>query len=276
MILIKGSFLSVLETKKKVYQKYKQFFNFERFHLQHESEQYTEVAKLSAHQKVVSYKQFVESVRDSIPLSNIEDIVKTAVNRALSKESITELCFDAVIQESGNTYSDPYVCRSSSTVNRIQKELMKKTVDSVSEHLGSEICTEIQKHIEKEMQSKFKFDPVLIKTFFDFSSLVFVGWITLITSLLNPILGILLAILYVLGTLFYGVDVNSRSWRRNVASDIYKQVDKNKEKVLKELSSNIRNRCRITVDQLRIIAELLEDFRSHIHLNDQFSRKLFF
>lgn len=276
MILIKGSFLSVLETKKKVYQKYKQFFNFERFHLQHESEQYTEVAKLSAHQKVVSYKQFVESVRDSIPLSNIEDIVKTAVNRALSKESITELCFDAVIQESGNTYSDPYVCRSSSTVNRIKKELMKKTVDSVSEHLGSEICTEIQKHIEKEMQSKFKFDPVLIKTFLDFSSLAFVGVITLIASLLNPILGILLAILSVLGTLFFAVDVNSRSWRRNVASDIYKQVDKNKEKVLKELSSNIRNRCRITVDQLRIIAELLEDFRSHIHLNDQLSRKLFF
>lgn len=276
MILIKGSFLSVLETKKKVYQKYKQFFNFERFHLQHESEQYTEVAKLSAHQKVVSYKQFVESVRDSIPLSNIEDIVKTAVNRALSKESITELCFDAVIQESGNTYSDPYVCRSGSTVNRIKKELMKKTVDSVSEHLGSEICTDFQKHIEKEMKSKFKFDPVLIKTFLDFSSLAFVGVITLISSLLNPILGILSAILSVLGTFFFAVDVNSRSWRRNVASDIYKQVDKNKEKVLKELSSNIRNRCRITVDELSRIANEFGFFGRLIHLNDQLSRKLFF
>lgn len=277
VILIKGGFHSVLQAKKKAYQKYKQFFNFERFHLQHESEEYTEVAKLSAHQKVVSYKQFVESVRDSIPLENIEKIVKEAVNRALSKESITELCFDAVIQESGNTKSDPYYCRSSSTINRLKQELMRKTVESVSKYIGSEICSEIQKHINTEMQGKFSIDTDSFYTVLNFTSLIlFETMLTAIAYILNPLLGAAFALVSVVGTFLFAVNVNSRSWRRDVANEIYKQVDKNKEKVSKELSSNIRKRCRITADHLKMIADLLEEFRSRIHINEQDTRELFF
>lgn len=276
VILIEGDFHSVLQAKKKVYQKYKRFLNFERFHLQHESEQYTEVAKLSAHQKVVSYKQFIESVRDSIPLQNIEDIVKAAVNRALSKERITELCFDAVIQESGNTNSDPYYCRSSATVNKFKQELMSKTVESVSKYLGSEICSEIQRHILTEIQSKLRIDTDLIFTVFNFSSLILLEtMLTVIASILNPLLGALFALISVVGTVLFAVNVNSRSWRRDVANEIYKQVDENKEKVSKELSSNIRKRCRITADHLKMIAGILEEFRSSIHLNRQDTRELF-
>lgn len=277
VILIKGGFHSVLQGKKKVYQKYKRYFNFERFYLQHESEQYTEVAKLSAHHKVVSYKQFIESVRDSIPLQNIGNIVKAAVNRALSKESITELCFDAVIQESGNINSDPYVCRSSSTVNRLKQELMNKTVESVSKYLGTEICSEIQRHIETEIQRKFRIGTDSISTVLNFSSLILLETVlTVIASILNPLLGTLFAFISVVGTLLLAVNVNSRSWRRDVANEIYKHVDENKEKVLKELSKNIRIRCRITMDHLKIIADRLEEFRSSIQLNDQDDREFFF
>lgn len=275
VILIKGGFHSVLQAKKKAYQKYKQYFNFERFYFHHESEEYTEVAKLSAHRKVVSYKQFVESVRDSIPLQNIEKIVKDAVNRALSKESITKLCFDTVIQESGNTNSDPYYCRSSSTVNRLKEELMRKTVDSVSRCLASEICNEIQRHIQTELilfQSRLSIDTdsIYTKVFF------LEAMVTAIAFLLNPLLGALFALFSLVGTFVFAVNVNSRSWRRDVANEIYKQVDKNKEKLLTELSSNIRTRCKITADHLKMIADLLEEFTSSIHLNEQDTRELFF
>lgn len=275
MILIKGGFHSVLQAKKKAYQKYKQYFNFERFYFHHESEEYTEVAKLSAYRKVVSYKQFVESVRDSIPLQNIEKIVKDAVNRALSKESITKLCFDTVIQESGNTNSDPYYCRSSSTVNKIKEELMRKTVDSVSRYLASEICNEIQRHIQTELilfQSRLSNDTVSIYTKVFFLE----AMVTCIAFLLNPVLGALFALTRVVGTFVFAVNVNSRTWRRDVANEIYKQVDKNKEKLLTELSSNIRTRCKITADHLKMIADLLEEFTSSIHLNEQDTREFFF
>lgn len=277
VIMIKGDLLSVLETKKKVYQKYKEFYDIQRFYLHHESEQYTEVAKLSAHQKVVSYKQFVESVRDSIPLENIEDIVKVAFNRALSKESITELCFDAVIQESGNTNSDPYYCRLNSTVKRLEEELVSKTLQSVGKHLGSEICAEIQRHIETEIQSKQNIDPALIQPFLNSTSLILLEAIaTLLATLINPLLGAIIALFSIVGSFVVAVDVNSRSWRRGVANEIYKQMDKNKEKVLREVTPNIRRGFEITVNHLKIIVGLLEDFRSRIHFSDEFPRKLFF
>lgn len=242
VILIKGGFHSVLQAKKKTYQKYNQFFNSERFHLHHESEEYTEVAKLSANQKALSYKQFVESVGESISLQNIEKIVKHAVNRALSRENITELCFDAVLQESGNTNSNPYYCRLSSTFNRLKQELMRKTVESVSKYLGSEICNEIEKHIKTEFQRKISIDTDSIYTVLSFSSLMLLEtMLTVIATILNPLLGILVAIITALGTFVFAVNVNSRSWRRDVANAIYEQCDKNKEKVLKELSSIIKN-----------------------------------
>lgn len=53
-------------------------------------------------------------------------------------------------------------------------------------------------------------------------------------------------------------------------------MDKNKEKLLTELSSNIRTRCKITADHLKMIADLLEEFTSSIHLNEQDTRELFF
>lgn len=275
MILIKGCIHGVLETKKQVYQKYKQFLNLERFHLQHEIEQYTEVAKLIAHQKVVFYKQYVESVRDSIPLKNIENIVENAVNRAFFKERITKLCFDAVLQESGNTSSNPYYCRLSSTINRLKQELMRKTVESVSKYLGSEICSEIQRHIYTEIKSKFSIDTDSLYSGLNLPSLIRLEAIlTAIASILNPLVGVLFAFINVMGSFLFAVNVNSRSWRRNVANEIYKQVDKNKEKVLKELSSDIRNRCRITADHLKMIADQLEEFRSSIHLNRQDNREL--
>lgn len=277
VILIKGGFHWVLQAKKKAYQKYKQYFNCERFYLHHESEEYTEVAKLSAYRKIVSYKQFVESVRDSIPLKSIEKIVEDAFNRALSKERITELCFDTVIQESGNINSDPYICRSSSTVNRLKQELMIKTLKSFSRYLGSEICRDILRHFETEIQSKFSTDTNSIHNELNSSSLILLEtMLTVIASILNPLLGALFAFISVVGTLLLTVNVNSRSWRRDVANEIYKQVAISKEKLLKKLSTDIRKRWRITVDHLEIIADRLGEFRSSIQLNDQDTRELFF
>lgn len=274
--MIKGCIHEVLETKKQVYQKYKQFLNLEIFHLQHETEQYTEVAKLSAHQNVVFYKKYVESVRDSIPLQYIKIIVKNAVNRAFSKERITELCFDAVLQESGNINSDPYYCRSISTVNRLKQELMSKTVESVSKYLGSEICSEVQMHIDRYIQSKFSIDTDRIYTVLNLSSLTILEtMLTAIASDINPHLGVLVVFISAMGSFLFPVNVNSRSWRRDVANEIYKQMDKNKKEVVKELSFNIRNRCSITAGHLKMIADQLEEFRSSIHLNLKDTRELF-
>lgn len=275
MILIQGGFHSVLETKKIVYKKYQQFFKSERFHLQHVTEQYNEVAKLSALRKIVSYKQYVESVRDSIPLPNIENIVKDAVNRAFSLELITELCFDAVIQESGNAYSNHYYCRSIFTVHRLKQELKNKTVESVFKYLGSIICNDLGSHIKTEIQSRLSINLDFISKFLNFTLvLVLEGMMTTILFIVKPHLAVLASLMSFASICLFAVDVNSKSWRRDQANEIYKEMNENKEKIFKELLKNIRNRCQITVDHLNIIVEQLENFRSRIHLNDHLAREL--
>lgn len=242
------------------------------------SEQCVEIAKLSAHRKIVSYKHVIESIRESIPLHSIENIVRDAVNRTLSKENITQLCNDAVIEESGNSRSDPYYCRSGSTIKRLKKELVKKTLDSVSQYLGSEISVEIQKHIESELRGKF--DPSSFVFDFGLASLVLLetfsfGALALVAGLINPLAGLLVAFVGGLVTFFTAVNVNDPSWRRNVANEIYEKVSENKQKVIKELTSDIKKRCEVTADHLTRVIRQLEDHIRRIHLIDQKAREYF-
>lgn len=270
---------NIIETEYKVYQKYQGYFPTEHFHVQHMSEQFVEIAKLSAKRKIESFKHVIESIRESIPLHSIDYIVRKAVNRALSKENITQLCNDAVIAESGNSMSDAYYCRLGSTIERLKGELVKKTMKSVSKHLGSEISAEIQKHIESEIKSKF--DPSLFNFNFGLASSVIVdtlsvGAIALVTAFIFPMAGLFIAVVGSLMTLFSAVNVNSPLWRRDVANEIYKKVSDKKQKVLEELASDMKKRCEKTADQLTGIIRQLEDHLRRIHLIDQQKRKYFF
>lgn len=275
MILIKGDCHRVFETKKKVYQKYQQFFKSERFHLQHMTEQYNEVAKLSANRKILSYMHHVESIRDSIPLQNIENIIKDAANRAFSLERITELCFDAVIQESGNAYNNPYYSRSMLTVQRVKNELKNKTVELVIKYLGSMICNGIRSHIKTEIKSRLSINLDFISLILKSVMAVVLGiMITVILSIVKPHLAVISSFMTAAIILFCPVDINSKSWRRDVANEIYEEMNKNKEKILKELLKNIRNQCQRTVDHLNIIVQQLENFIRRIPLNDFLAREL--
>lgn len=239
------------------------------------TEQYNEVAKLSAHRKILSYKQYVESIRDSIPLQNIENIVKDAANRAFSLERITKLCFDAVIQESGNAYSNPYYSRSFFTIHRLKNELKNKTVESVIKYLGSTICDDIGSHIMTKIESRISINLDFIYIVLKSAMTVILGsMITVMLFIVKPHLAVIASFLTVASVLLCAVDVNSKSWRRDVANEIYEEMNKNKEKILKELLKNITNRCQITVDHLNLIVQQLDNFIRRIPLNDILAREL--
>lgn len=234
--------------------------------MRHESEEYADIAKLIAHKKVETYKQSVITFKDSIPINHIGHIVKNAVLRALSKEKITELCFEATIEESGNIKSDPYYCRSSSTVKRLKKELMEKTLQSVIDYLGSEICEKMQQYTVKDIKSKFDLDLDPFTKFLGISKLILIQ--SKLTGLaayfFNPYVSVIVGAATMVGTFFIAINVNSRSWRRNVASEIYERVSRNREEVVKEVTSNVKERCEITKFQLDLIAEQLDSFTSEL------------
>lgn len=281
VILIESNLPTVFEAEEKVSERYKEYIKRDNIYLQHVDKKYfyVEIAKSSAHKKIASFKQVIESIKESIPLHSIENIVRNAVDRALSKENITQLCNKAFIEESGNAYSDPYYSRSDSTIKRLKEELVKKTFDSVSQYLGSEISAEIQKHIESEQRTKF--DPSLFVFDFGLASLVTIetfsfGALALVAGLIDPLAGLLVAFVGGLITFFTAVNVNDPSWRRNVANEIYEKVSEKKQKVIRELTSDIKNRCKISADHLTRVIRQLEDHIRRIHLIDQKAREYFF
>lgn len=282
VILIESNLPTVFEAVNKVNERYKFFIERDNIYLEHVDKKYlcVEIAKASALKKIASFKQVIESIKQSIPLQSIENIVRNAVDRALSKENITQLCNEAFIEESGNAHSDPHYCRSNSAIERVKKELVEKTLNSVSQYLGSEISAELQKHIDSELRSKF--DPSSFVFDFGLASLVILetfsfGALALVAGLINPLAGLLVAFVGGFVTLFtaVNVNVNDPSWRRNVANEIYEKVSENKQKLITEITSDIKKRCEVTADHLTGVIKQLEDHMRRIHLIDQKAREYF-
>lgn len=268
VILVEGIWQSVSKTKEKVYQNYKQYIDSGMFYLHHESEQYVEVAKLSAIQKINSYRQYVESIRVSIPLDNIQDIVKNAADRALTEERIKRLCYDTYVDGIGRTNSNPYYVRFFLTLHRIKSELKEKTIESIKEGLGSEICAEIKTHLTLEIQGKLQLD-IILDAFNLVSTAIIASMLLVMASLMNPITGVVAAVAAGLITFFSGQNVNSRSWRESVAMEIFKEVSNNRVVIVKELSSRLWKTFHVTADHLKTVAEYLEVYNGRIAYDEK-------
>lgn len=265
VILIRSNYLNVIDTKCSVYEKYAYHFRSEIFHLQHEFEEYDNVFRSCAHKRIFQLKKLhLEKYMKSIPKHNIPTIIEEAANKALSRENITQLCYNSVIRGYGNVDSLPNKCYSQRTVDELKDELVRTTIRSVSSSLGFELCNGILRHIEKEIKSTVNvafriplhvFDPM------EFDSLIL--------SLLNSVIGIARSIVTSIVTYWLGVDVNSRSWRIEIATEIHQKIVESKPKLLKELISDITPRCRATEEHLKSILEKLEDIIERLQLTDQ-------
>lgn len=263
VILVEGIWQSVSKTMEKVYQNYQEYIDSGMFHLHHESEQYVEVAKLSAIQKIDSYKQYVESITASIPLDNIQDIVKNAVDRALTEERIKQLCHHTHVDGIGKVGSSSYYVRFFLTLHKIKSELKEKTIESIKECLGSEICAEIQEHLTLKIKDKLQLD-IILDALNLVSTMILASMLLVMTTIINPVAGVVAVVATGLITFFSGKDVNSRSWRDAVAMEIFNEVSNNKVAIIKELSSHLWKTFHVTTDHLKTVAGNLKDYSRRI------------
>lgn len=201
----------------------------------------------------------MESIRASIPLDNISNIVKKATDRAFAEERIRKMCCDAYIDGVGTVDHSPYYVRFFVTLNRIKGELKEKTIDSMKECLVSELSVEIKRHINLELQSKLHL-PTVALAINQISGMMLV----LIASVLNPIAGVVVAVATGLFTFLIGQDVNSRLWRESIVMEIFEEVSKHRAKISMELSSHLWKTFHAASDHLNTIAANLEDYSRRI------------
>lgn len=173
------------------------------------------------------YTQLVKSLIKMIPVDDIEHIIDRAADRSFSKESITRLCFSAVIQESGNTDSGPYYC-SFFTVRRLKRELVENTMESMRQLLVSEVEDEIDQHIAKYVLDRV--GPIQTFISLDFPTIInsiSFGIAIIVAMWFNVIPVLIVSAFVIIASLLIAVDVNSISWRKKVANEIYENLSKN-------------------------------------------------
>lgn len=99
VILITSKSLPIVKAKLTVYKKYKHVINEKKIFLQHEHEEFDDVAKLIAYQKVMEFCSSVESVINAFS-GNLYKIVSDNLERPLTANIITRMCLEAFNERS--------------------------------------------------------------------------------------------------------------------------------------------------------------------------------
>lgn len=231
-------------------------------HIQHEYEDYYDIAKLSANAKAVSIERTIQTLIQSIPSEELVSIINKAAKKAYSRTNIRNICFNELIADVGTVNSDSYACRFFVTVRRIKAQLVKNTLHSVGKSFASEICKGILHHIESKIESALKHD--LLRLRFDISDDIFAKvtsvMLVFIALAINPLLGAAAAVLSLALTFVWSVDVNSERWRGQVAEEIFLTVSKNKDNLINKILPLVEKTCIKTTEDLKNVSKELEEW----------------
>lgn len=94
VMLITSKFLPVVKAKLMVYKKYKHTINARKIFLQHEYEEFDNVAKMVAFKHLRSFCTYIESIINAFTV-DLYQIVTAHVDRPLAAEDIKGMCLKA-------------------------------------------------------------------------------------------------------------------------------------------------------------------------------------
>lgn len=95
IILITSKYLPIVKAKLIVYKKYKHTINERKIFLQHEYDEFDEVAKMVAYQKLMAFCTSVESVIKAFSV-DLYKIITEYVGKPLRANKIKKMCLKAL------------------------------------------------------------------------------------------------------------------------------------------------------------------------------------
>lgn len=196
----------------------------------------------------------------------IVNVVKDVVDSTLSEDNIKKLCDNADTEQRQVVGTDSYRHDPSGFASKLEKETIKK----VQECLGSEICAEIQKHMELGIKRTFcmvSFDlDINLGPFFESFHSNVLDFIISMVSFSTKVV-------FDLVSWFNGrnpptTSVYSSLWAIKVAENVHNNLSHNKKEILAQISADITEKCKNTMDDLKTICEQLKEFRRRIDTID--------
>lgn len=265
----------MVEAVFRVYEEYETFLKSKSIVIHHVFEENEDLCKKIGVQKLKAFDKIVRSLRDSVPVAELNEIVHNAANISLSEYNIHRLCYNVFLKDGntnvGTTDNRGYRCRSPFTVKWLKEQLINKTLEAISESFASEICQGIFRHIESKvrieletefLELKVNISPEIFATF-----AVVIG--TALITLFMPFLGIIVAMATFMATVIFSVDVNSISWRAKVANQIYETVSKYRYSIENDILSEIKTMCSDTKQDLQAVFNQINDRKQRIGFPDQ-------
>lgn len=275
VIIVHSKSLRVVETKLRVYKEYEKLFRSKTLHLQHEYEDFDEIAKKSAYAKVSFFQKNIPSLVEGISSTELAEIVsKAAEPFSWSQLKIREICCNELIKDGdivGTASSSSYTCRSFLTVKRIKRTLVTKTLRILFESFGLEIWKKIMSHIKSVFETKYLYISKDQRQHYIEISDTLVETISVETTFF--LISICDPILFDAGTFVFTVDVNSIAWRGNVAEDIYRTISKHHKDIVKKALILVENICKRTTEDLKNLDRSLEKWKERIKCMDIIERK---
>lgn len=119
VILITSKSLPIVKAKLTVYKKYKHVINERKIFLHHEYEEFDDVAKMVAYQKVVAFCSFVESLINSFSV-DFYKIITDYVGKSLTAELIEKMCLKAFYEIQDGMHFKRYESRFTGMLNKFK------------------------------------------------------------------------------------------------------------------------------------------------------------
>lgn len=276
VIWVHSTSIHVVEAVFRVYKEYETFFSSKSILIHHDFEENEDLFKKIGVQKLQAFDKIIRSLKDSVPIAELNEIIHTAANKALSEENIRRLCFNVHLKEGntniGTTESHSYFCRSPWTVWGMRRQLIGKTLEAISKSFASEICQGILKHIESKIRMNLEmelggggFNFIISPEVF--TTVMLIG--SVILSLFIPLAGIVVAMLAVIGAFLESVDVNSKYWRKPYADEIYETVRKKRTSIERNILYEIETMCEKTKKDLQAVSTQINDLKQELKFPDQ-------
>nr|XP_034310800.1 uncharacterized protein LOC105335643 isoform X1 [Crassostrea gigas] len=274
VILVHSKSLRVVETKLRVYKEYEMLFRSKTLQLQHEYEDFDEIAKKSANAKVSLFQRIIHSLLESIPSKKLANIVSKAAEHSFTQFNFRDICYNEFIidrEDVGTVYNNSYICRFFLTVRRIKRRLVRSALRKICKLLGFKICKDIMLDIEfamgtmhmSEDQRQLRID--ISDTFIETLTFEITSFLI---SLYDPIDSASFPAGSFFEYLFNSVDVNSSTWRRKVAEETYMMVSKHQEDIVRKLLLLVEHMCKKTTEDIKYVSRSLQKWKEKTECMD--------
>lgn len=253
-------------------------FRSKTLHVQHEYEDFDDIAKKSAFAKVSSFQKTILSLEDSIPFKELDEIVSEAAENFFSQLNVRDICYNEFITDGknvGTVNSNSYTCRLFSTVRRIKQTLVTNTLRTTFKSLGFKICKGIMGYIKFQMETRYFYicDDQRQLNIEISDTLIETISVEMTSFLISICDSILFATRSFIGTFVFSVDVNSLNWRRNVADAIFLMISKHRKDIVEKAMLLVENMCTKTAEDLKKLNKSLEKWKEKTECMDMIERK---